>query len=113
MLESCREMLRRRSVVILCDNEPLVHTLSTMTSKLAHGRALIYTVALFALTTNSHLSFRFVPRQQNSRADHLSKGRVDQFKSECRAASLPAHPHPHPLAPPSKVRVWPRTSKIF
>ena len=87
-----------KRVLIICDNQPIVHTINNLTSKNKRVMNLVRMLALLLLKCNISLSARHVPGKNNKLCDFLSRHQATPHILERH------HLSPHPLPVPNALR---------
>ena len=100
-----QDELRNLRMILFCDNQSVVQMINQTTSKCHNCMFLIRLLVLSGLKSNRRVYAKFVPTKSNTRADALSRLKIDKFLK----LSQPDIDH-EPTKIPSEI--WP-TEKIW
>lgn len=87
---------RNRRIKVFCDNQAVVHMINNGTSKCKTCMLFIRHLVKISLQRNCRVFAKYVPTDENSRADALSRLDIDKF---CRLSSPEIDNTPLPLPP--------------
>ena len=95
-LELWGELLRDKRVLLMCDNQAVVASINSKTSRSKTVMSLLRRLVLSALKLNIHIKARHLAGTKNSLADALSRGQFHRFRALAPHADMsptviPAH----------------------
>ena len=71
---------KNQRIVLFCDNESVVHMVNNQSSKCKNCMTLIRILVIECILHNVRVYAKHVRTEKNSRADSLSRGKIDLFK---------------------------------
>ena len=87
-MEVWGEIFANKSILLLCDNESLVHVINKQTSKEPKVMHLMRRLVLHCLKLNIRIKAEHLAGRKNVLPDALSRSQVDTFKKHLPTADL-------------------------
>ena len=87
---------KNQEVILYCDNKSVRDMVNSLTSGCKNCMVLLRVLVLHCLKYNVTMQCIYVKSQDNVLADHLSRGRIDLFKSEAAPLDIDEIPTKNP-----------------
>ena len=103
--------LRNQRFVAFCDNQSVVSMVNNMTSKCVNCMVLIRLLVLRSWIFNMRVFAEWTPGSKNSRADFLSRQKINKFKTITHGSRIDELPTPLPEEIWLASKIWVATNK--